>query len=548
MTQSSAPREGTRPRIPRAKVTGEGAGRGGSDAGPPAPERAGTGGDGSKRRPRSRARSVLRWSALTLSFVMLGAASAGYLYYRHLNDNIKKDDLSLGEHRAAKPTPNAAGQTPLNVLVIGSDSRNTAENLRLGGHRASVGAKPLADVQMLVHLSADRSNISVVSMPRDTMVEFPKCVDPDDDEAYPASTKLMMTNLSLGRGGPGCTVATWERLTGIRIDHFVQVDFAGVVSMADAIGGVPVCVKDNVHSRNYKGEGSGLRLAKGTHAVKGEQALQWLRTRYGFEDGTDLARTHAQHMYMNSMVRELRKNATLTNPNKLRRLAETATEALTVDPGLGSVGELYGLMQEMQKVPTERITMTTMPTEPWSQDRNRVVPKSGDADKLFAMVRDDLSLDGKSSGPTPSAAGTAPVTSSTPTDQITVLVRNGTGADGGTTVPRRATDVVAALRDKGFDRAAVDAEYTPRQTSVVQFPSADLADEARFVAAALGLPPTSVQRSTDVSGVTLVVGADWRSGALYPAVREGDKAPLSARPLSGGDTDACMDIQEGFTW
>ena len=135
---------------------------------------------------------------------------------------------------------------------------------------------------------------------------------------YAAST-ADQTNESLGRGGPGCTVATWYELTGITIDHFMMIDFAGVVSMADAIGGVPVCVEQNVHSRNRQGKGSGLKLEKGTHPVKGEQALQWLRTRYGFEDGTDLARTHAQHMYMNSMVRELRKNTKLTDPDKLRK-------------------------------------------------------------------------------------------------------------------------------------------------------------------------------------------------------------------------------------
>ncbi|MGW8064550.1 LCP family protein [Streptomyces ziwulingensis] len=575
MGRGSTSHEGTRPRVPRSRRpgrAGDGSGPAGSGpaedgsgppapdtrdgSGPPAPDTrdggddSGDGSGGAERRPRSRARSVLRWSALVLSFVILGAACAGYLYYRHLNGNIKKDELSLGERRAAKPTPNAAGQTPLNILVIGSDSRNTAENLRLGGHEESVGAEPLADVQMLVHLSADRSDISVVSMPRDTMVEFPKCVDPDDGQEYPASTGLRMTNLSLGRGGPGCTVATWEHLTDIHIDHFVQLDFAGVVSMADAIGGVPVCVKDNVHSRTSGGQGSGLKLAKGTHEVKGEQALQWLRTRYGFEDGTDLARTHAQHMYMNSMVRELRENATLTSPNKLRRLAETATGALTVDPELGSVAELYGLMRELQKVPTGRITMTTMPTEPWSQNRNRVVPKEGDAARLFAMVRGDLPLDGKSSqreAAEPDAATSGPP--AVPAEDIPVLVRNGTGTDTAATVPQRATDVVASLREKGFTQAAVDPQYMPRETTAVLYPGADLEDDAQVVAEAVGLPSDSVQRSTDVSGVTLVVGADWRSGALPPtAVREGDTAPSSSRPLGGDDTDACMDIQEGFTW
>lgn len=117
---------------------------------------------------------------------------------------------------------------------------------------------------MLLHLSADRSNMSVISMPRDTLLKMPKCTDPDTKKVYPATVGLVMTNISLGRGGPGCTVATWEKLTKIHIDHFMKIDFSGVVSMADAIGGVPVCVDANIYSKDSQGHGSGLKLKKGT--------------------------------------------------------------------------------------------------------------------------------------------------------------------------------------------------------------------------------------------------------------------------------------------
>ncbi|WP_199832318.1 LCP family protein, partial [Streptomyces pactum] len=226
----------------RSSVQGEDTRQGASNA----PERAETavddtegtddGAEASRRRPR-RGRRVLRWTAVTLAVLIAGTAGAGFLYYEHLNDNIKKDTLNLGDSKVAAPTPNAAGQTPLNILVIGSDARDSEENQQLGGARETFGSTPLADVQMLVHLSADRSNMSVVSMPRDTLVEIPKCTDPDDGKVYPASEGRVMTNRSLGHGGPGCTVATWQELTGIHIDHFMMVDFAGVVSMADAVGG-----------------------------------------------------------------------------------------------------------------------------------------------------------------------------------------------------------------------------------------------------------------------------------------------------------------------
>ncbi|MET7274566.1 LCP family protein [Streptomyces flaveolus] len=499
------------------------------------------------RRPR-RGLRVLRWTALTLAVLLIGTAGGGYLYYEHLNDNIEQDVLNLGDHKVAAPTPNAAGQTPLNILVIGSDARDSEENQQLGGARETFGSTPLADVQMLVHLSADRSNMSVVSMPRDTLVKIPKCTDPDDGTVYPASEGRVMTNQSLGHGGPGCTVATWQELTGIHIDHFVMVDFAGVVSMADAVGGVPVCVDANIHSRDGQGHGSGLKLEKGTHPVKGEQALQWLRTRYGFEDGSDLARAKAQHMYLNSMVRVLRENATLSSPGRLRALAEEATEALTVDPGLDTVKKLYDLSSELRTVKPERITMTTMPNRYVGA---RVEPTE-DAERLFRLVREDIALDGKDAKkkePGPGRASQAPTDPAAADDEIAVQVRNGTRTDDLAAARGRADTVAGLLVERGFTRAVADPSVLPSEDrTVVRYPSADLAGDALRVAESLGIPASSVQRSTDVSGVTLVVGADWREDTAYEVPEADDTTPESAEALNGADTGACMHVNPGFTW
>lgn len=494
---------------------------------------------------RPRKRRVLRWSATVLAVVILGTASAGYLYYQHLNGNIKEDHLNLGDNKVAEPTPNAAGQTPLNILLIGSDARDTKENQDLGGAKETFGSTPLADVQMLLHLSADRSNMSVISMPRDTLLQIPKCTDPDDGKVYSASIGRTMTNRSLGRGGPGCTVATWQELTGIHIDHFMMVDFSGVVSMADAIGGVPVCVDANIYSRDSKGHGSGLKLEKGTHPVKGEQALQWLRTRYGFEDGSDLARSKAQHMYMNSMVRELRENATLSSPNKLRKLAEKATEALTVDPGLDTVKKLYDLSNELRKVEPKRITMTTMPNRYVGA---RVEPTE-DAEKLFRLVREDISLDGKDTQDgkekTEEESADDPAA---PDDAIAVRVQNGSGTDTLAKVDGRATTVADLLVEKGFTRAVADSASLSEDRTVVRYPSAESEGDAQRVAKALGIPLSSVEKSTNVSGVTLVVGADWRDGTTYKAPKEDDKTPETAEALNGADEDACMHVDPNYTW
>ncbi|MCI3272651.1 LCP family protein [Streptomyces cylindrosporus] len=511
---------------------------GGADGG--GRRRRGTG-DGDRKRRRRR---ILRWSAAVVAVAIVGTAGAGYLYYQHLNGNIQKENLNNADakDRAAKSKANAAGQTPLNILLIGSDARDSAENQKLGGAKDTYNTAPRADVQMLLHVSADRTNMSVVSMPRDTLVSIPKCTDPDTGKVYAASTSTM-TNASLERGGPGCTVATWEKLTNIHIDHFMMVDFSGVVSMADAIGGVPVCVDANIYSHTSSGHGSGLKLKKGTTSVKGKQALQWLRTRYGFEDGSDIARTKAQHMYMNSMVRQLRANATLTNPGKLRALAETATKALTVDDGLGTVAKLYDLSKQLKQVPTKRITMTTMPWV-YSSDGNRVLPKPTDAAKLFRLVREDIALDGKDKKKTTTAKTTDPAAAD---DKIAVQVQNGTKSSTLAAVSGRATAVAQLLVGKGFDEAVADSStLLSEDTTVVRYPSADLEGDAQAVAKALGIPTSQVKKSTAVSGVTLVVGADWRSGTTYTA--DDDTTPASASALNGADSKACMHVDPDYTW
>ncbi|MEU8349646.1 LCP family protein [Streptomyces sp. NPDC048845] len=520
------------------------------DTGPPAGAASADGGNGSRhggRRGRGsgRARRVLKWTAIVLAVAILATAGAGYLYYRHLSGNLEKDELNLGENRLDKSAPNADGNTPLNILLLGSDSRNSEENVELGGARDNAGRKPLADVQMLLHVSADRSNMSVVSVPRDTRVTIPKCTDPEDGTVYPETSATI--NSSLQHGGPGCTVATWEELTGVPIDHFMMIDFAGVVDMADAVGGVPVCVRANVQDPK-----SGLRLEKGETTVKGEQALQWLRTRHGFENGSDIGRAKAQHMYMNSMVRQLKAGTKLTNPGKLRNLAEAATKALTVDPGLGTVGKLYDLGNDLKRVPTARITMTTMP---WTEDPQNplahLVPKPGDADKVFSLIRNDIALDGKDKkkAPEEDAESSDPAA---PRGEIPVTVQNGTGTVAQAPVTGRAAEVTAELGRLGFARAAADATPKSQADTTVSYPSDDLRGDAEAVAKALGLPRSAVRVTQGVEEVTLVVGADWRTGAKYPekpeSGEEDNKAPESADPLNGDDKSACMDVNPEYTF
>ncbi|MFD7105236.1 LCP family protein [Streptomyces celluloflavus] len=542
--------EGGRPAAgPDPSAPGDGKDSTGTDGGLPDGS-----GPGPGKPPRRTGRKVLRWTAVTLAVLVLGGAGAGYLYYEHLNANLRKDALDLGAGGLQKPEPNAFGQTPLNILLLGSDGRNSEQNIELGGARQDADRKPLADVQMLLHVSADRSSMSVMSIPRDTRVPIPRCTDPKDGTVYRQSTGAI--NESLQRGGPGCTVATWKELTGIYIDHFMMVDFSGVVSMADAIGGVPVCVDKNVYSHDRKGHGSGLKLTAGTHAVKGVQALQWLRTRYGFEDNSDIGRAKAQHMYMNSMVRQLKAGTKLTNPAQLRDLAEAATKSLTVDEGLGTVKKLYDLGGDLQRVPTGRITMITMPWQ-YGPGGEYVMPKPGDAEATFALLRNDSALDGKDTKNVKKTPAPEPKPS-TPLGQLKVVVQNGTSSAVSGPVSGRAAVIQQHLAGLGYTAAGTDSTLIAQADTTLAYRDAAQRGDALALAKALGLPKDAVKESGTVSGLRLVVGNDWRTGSAYPKAAGGDrtdtadsapkKAPESADALNGEDTKACMTVNPQYSF
>lgn len=548
----------------------EGSSRGGSRRGSRAGRGDGHGGGAGGGGRRRGKRRLLRWFGIVLSLLILATAGAGYWYYEHLNGNLTKDDLNLGDSKLDKSGPNAKGQTPMNILLLGSDSRQSAKNVKLGGAHADRDRPPLADVQMLLHVSADRSNMTVLSIPRDTRTTIPKCTDPHGGKVYPQSADRI--NATLQRGGPGCTVATWEEMTGVPIDHFMMIDFAGVVSMADAVGGVPVCVSDNVYDPQSK-----LRLRKGRSVVHGEQALHWLRTRHGFGDGTDIGRARAQHMYMSAMVRQLKQGTKLSDPGKLRGLAEAATDALTVDKGIGSVKKLYDLGDDLKRVPTKRITMATMPWQ-YASGGSYVVPKEGDADHTFSLIRHDVALDGKDKRKPRDDGGSAhrKKPKAKPKSQIPVRVMNGTGTALRAPITGRAGAVAQLLGGKGFTRATADRTPKSQTDTTVSYPREDQRADALAVAKSLGLPEQSVRLSTGVQELTLVVGEDWRSGSTYPGRSGGassgteggsgdggsedpgkggdnadhadNKAPDSADALNGDDKKACMKVNPHYVW
>ncbi len=345
-----------------------------------------------------RARRRRRRAALVVvAAVLVAAGSAGALAYAHLNANIRSAPLFAGASGNAGVEPvDAFGHRPINLLLIGSDGRNNPADCHLGG---DCGPGANADVELVLHVSADRTNATVMSVPRDTVTELPACKDPATHAASAAHVGQINSTLAYG---PGCTVAAVHHLTGIPIDHFVMVDFQGVVTMSDAVGGVRVCVSDNVYDPY-----SHLRLTKGSHSLVGKAALEFLRSRHAFGDGSDLGRTYSQHLFLSALIRNLKSAGTLANPRALYDLSDAATRALTVDPGLDSISSLVGLAADLDQVPTERITFTTMPSTPDPANAARVVVAPS-ATALFSAIAKDRPLTSPRPAPTASATTTPP--------------------------------------------------------------------------------------------------------------------------------------------
>ncbi|GAA1014949.1 transcriptional regulator [Streptomyces sp. F-3] len=328
---------------------------------------------------------MLKAMGLTLAgALVLGVVAAGWAYWR-LNHNITGVDINnaLGDNRPPRPLADPAAETAalpggaLNILVLGSDSRSGAENKELGGGD-SEGAR--SDTAMVVHIDEGRTSATVVSIPRDTLVARPSCPLPSGGSTAPAFGAMF--NSAYAVGGPVCAVKTVETLTGIRMDHYVEIDFSGFANLVDALGGVTVTTEQDIDD-----DKSHLRLEAGTHRLDGTQALALARTRHGIGDGSDLGRIGLQQMLVKAMLEEAASSNLLQDPARLYRIADAVTGSLTTDTGLDSLAELMGLAQSLKGLTAENVTTVTLPVVPAPHNPNRVVPQEPEASDLWASLR-----------------------------------------------------------------------------------------------------------------------------------------------------------------
>ena len=406
--------------------------------------------------------------------------------YLRLNGNIDRLDVSkmLGQNR---PTPSGGlANGPLNILLIGSDVRQGDGNEDYGTGDWEPGQH--SDTNILMHISGDRSSVTMVSIPRDSMVPAPvDCNGSAPEDQW----RVHQWNQNFNTGGPGCVIRTLEGNTDIFVNHFAVVDFGGFKDMVDALGGVPVCTPFDIDDPQAK-----FTLSAGRHTLNGEQALGYVRTRKTVGDGSDIQRIKRQQAFLSSVAQKATDTKLLLRPDRLLRFLGAATSSLQMDPEFG-LGPMKDIAESVKGIGVDKIQFVTVPTQPYPKDLNRV-EWAPEAAQLWESIRTDRTLGTPS--PTPSPTSTKPLTVAP--DAIRVVVVNSSGVVG------LAKQAVEALRVQGFAEVTSSNGTTVTKGATVEY-SGDNEEAARTVAAAF--PGSAVAKSAGNLGqqvrVTLGEGA-----------------------------------------
>ncbi|MEE4546668.1 LCP family protein [Streptomyces sp. V4-01] len=448
-------------------------------------------------RGRKPKRSRKRWVigiAVSLAVLVVGAGGALYL---KLNANISTfDSAGLSKDRPAAAKADANGDKPVNVLLIGSDTRS-GENGKLGGSAA--GPIGRSDTTILLHVYPDHKHAVGISIPRDSLVDIPKCLLPNGSWSPDQPKAQFNSAFSMGdtaQGNPACTQNTIEKLTGLRVDHTMVVDFAGFAAMTSAVHGVDVCVPNTIYQGDmnpnlgYKGK---VVLQAGMRNLSGQKALDYVRVRHGVGDNSDVGRMLRQQAFLSALISKVKGEG--MNPTTLLPLANAATKSLTVDSGLGTATKLMSFGLSLKGIDLKNIQFITAP---WKYDGARIDLVHPDVDDLFAELRADRTLQGvNASGKVAPKPTPAPAVDGT---GIAVNVFNGTTTDG---LGGKAADRIAA--DHFTVTGTTTAHTQDHVTTRIEYGSADAA-HARSLAE---LFPGAQLVPLHITGINLVVGQDY---------------------------------------
>ncbi|MFF2273592.1 LCP family protein [Agromyces sp. NPDC058136] len=308
-----------------------------------------------KLRKRSIGRTLAKVLGIGLSVALVsGGAVAAYAAW-DLASTVKPT-VSLGNEKVLEGVPDVgAMEGGVNLLLVGSDSRQ-GQGMAFGDPEEETAV--LNDVTMLMHISQDHSHVEVISFPRDMFIDVPACTDPEDPAGDPLDELYgVKINSVLSHGGLGCVVKTVEELTGVTIPFAGTVQFNGVAAMSEAVGGVEVCVAEPIED-----EYTGLFLEAGMHELSGMPALQFLRTRHGVGDGSDLGRISNQQVFMSSLARKLQDSGTLGDPVALYSIAKAALANMELSDSLANPTTMVSIAKAMKDVDLDKIAFIQYPT------------------------------------------------------------------------------------------------------------------------------------------------------------------------------------------
>ncbi|MGW3688362.1 LCP family protein [Streptomyces sp. NPDC005125] len=433
-----------------------------------------------------------RWGmrvATSLSVLVLGAGGIGHAVVTSLETGIERVD----PFKDMKNRPRAGNG--MNLLLVGTDGRDKVSQEEKRKYRLGGAPCRCTDTIMLVHLSADRERATIVSLPRDTYTELPERRDPATGAERAAHPVKL--NAAYAEGGPSLTVRTVERMTGVKVDHYLEVDFTSFMKTVDTLGGVQICT-----ARPMKDSYTGLDLAAGTHWLDGGQALRYVRSRH-IDAAADLGRMQRQQKFLASLIKRATSSGVLMNPVKFRDVASTMLRSVRADRGFGT-DQLLDLGQAMRGFTPASSEFASVPISdpsfPVKGIGSTVKWDPAKSKRLFEALREDKPLASKR----PEAPVAKPV--DVAPGEIRVQVYNGTVQDG---LGRKVDD---ALRATGFvtTRAPLNAESRSLKHTLVEYdPRWDRS--AKSLAAAL---PGAELRAVTGQGKTMKVTAGDNFGKV----------------------------------
>jgi len=342
-------------------------------------------------------RAIRIITSLSLGVVLL--ASLSWIGLGHVSGKIARINVFAGLDNRPEKTSKA-----LNYLLVGSDTREgltkaEMKALRVGSTKTAAGGR--SDTMLLVHISKQRDKAYLVSLPRDTLVTIPAHTSTDGKSQIPARQNKL--NAAFAFGGAPLLIQTIEGATNLKIDHYIEVSFAGFAGIVNALGGIDVCTKVNIDDPK-----SHLVLSAGTHTLDGIEALKYVRTR-DFDGRGDIGRMQRQQQFMSSVIKKASSTGVLLNPIKIVNFMNAAISTIKMDENL-SEGDLLNLAKQMRGLSSGNVRTLTVPLS----DANGNVPGIGSvviwdeqlSADLWTRIRDDAALVDEVT-PSPSASSSA---------------------------------------------------------------------------------------------------------------------------------------------